>query len=133
MTPHEEAVNAVQAELQGPLPSPAANRPRWPLAIPPLIVVGVLVAFNYCDGIMSWGQAADECIKFAQKNDVQVAFDPDPASKMFVANQWLKGPRYVVVELAQKTKGKDAYQSRLCVIGGGEIQIPRIFEEWEWR
>jgi len=36
--------------------------------------------------------------------------------------------------MGQQPKGKKGYyQSRLCVVGGGQIQVPGALEQWEWR
>ena len=49
-----------------------------------------------------------------------------------VAKKGIKG-RNVVVELGQKTATKKGYfQSRLCVIGDGQIQLPNMFEQWQY-
>ena len=67
-------------------------------------------------------------------SDINPSFKPDPNDKkIFVANKWIKNG-YVVVELGQKTADKKGhYQSRLCVLGGGQIRIPSMFEQWQYR
>ncbi|GAB9138217.1 hypothetical protein BDS110ZK25_26010 [Bradyrhizobium diazoefficiens] len=102
--------------------------------------MGVLLAlgfgvYYYSDTVFNYGRADEECIKFAEKADIKIALIPDPSdTKVFVAKKWIKGSN-VVVELGQKAGGekKGYYQSRLCVIGGGQIQIPSMFEQWQYR
>ena len=97
------------------------------------LVIGIGALLFYADALRAWSTAGDECLKFAAESDTTIALNPEPAAKPFVAGQWLKG-RYVVVEMGQNVADKKGYyQSRLCVVGGGQIQIPGGFEQWEWR
>jgi hypothetical protein len=57
-----------------------------------------------------------------------------------VAGKWLKYnwlTGYVVVELGQKAaptaKSNGGFYSRLCAIGGGQISIPNMFQEWQYK
>lgn len=104
---------------------------KW---IAPLVVLAPAIAgIYYSEALMNWNNAGQECLKFATETETAIAMDPEPGKKPFVANQWLKG-RYIVVEMGQQPKGKPGYyQSRLCVVGSGQIQIPGGFEQWEWR
>lgn len=88
----------------------------------------------YSDVIFNYAKADAECIKFAEEAQISPALDPDPSDKkIFVAKKWVKNG-YVVVELGQKVASKRGYyQSRLCVIGGDQIQIPSMFEQWQYR
>jgi len=83
--------------------------------------------------ISNYSRADAECIKFAEESEMTIATNPDPSDKkIFVAKKWIKG-RNVVVELGQKTATKKGYfQSRLCVIGDGQIQLPNMFEQWQY-
>jgi hypothetical protein len=98
--------------------------------------VGALVfgAYQYTEALASYGDAGDQCVKFAEESKISPAFDPDPADKkIFVASKRIKLSGDVVVELGQHTKDKGYYQARLCVIGHGKIQIPSVLEQWEYR
>ena len=100
-----------------------------------ILGAGVLLAgavWHYGPAMRNWSAAGDECLKFATENDVTIAFDADPKAKPIVYSQWLKG-RHVVVEMGQKVKGKNAYGTRLCVVGNDGIEIPGGFEQSEWR
>jgi hypothetical protein len=111
---------------------PKTTKHRTHLAMGAL-VLAIGAGLYYGDALTQWGAAGDECLKFAADSDVKIAFDAEPGAKPFVASQWLKG-RYVVVEMGQNVASKKGYyQSRLCVAGGGQIQIPSGLEQWEWR
>lgn len=90
--------------------------------------------YYYLDVLTNYVEADAQCIKFAEENELRIAWDADPSDKkIFVAKKYIRGNR-VVVELGQKTaKKKGYYQSRLCVIGGGQIMIPGAFEQWQYR
>jgi hypothetical protein len=100
-----------------------------------MAVVATLVGgvWWFADVISNYASAGDECIKFAEESDMSPAFNPDPNDKkIFVVNKWVKHG-LVVVELGQHVAKKGQYQSRLCAVGGGQIRIPGMFEEWQYR
>ena len=123
---------------------PATIEPKRKNHFAPFVIGGLVLATGALlydgDTIAHWRAAGDECIKFANENEAHVAWNPAPDAKIFAASQWLKG-RYVVVQLAQqeknknknKNKNKKGFSSRLCIVGGGYIQMPSIIEAWEKR
>jgi hypothetical protein len=101
-----------------------------------LVVLG-LIGFGiyyYADAAFNYSRADSECIRFATDNKLNPAFTPDPNDKkLFVVNKWISG-RKVVVELGQKAANRNGtYNSRLCVLGGGQIVIPGLLEQWQYR
>jgi hypothetical protein len=82
------------------------------------------------------GYANTRCLEFFEKTGTKPAFDPDPSDpKLFVADTYIRNGE-VVVEVAQKTKkdGKEGYmQTRLCVVNSKSVQIPGLFEQWQYR
>jgi hypothetical protein len=102
------------------------------------VIMGLALAvfglYYYSDVILSYGLADDECLKFAERSKVNIAFNPDPVNpKIFVVKKWVKGSK-VVVELGQYVAGpKSNFNARLCVIGGGQISLPSMLEQWQYR
>jgi len=107
------------------------NTKTWAILIG--VAVAIFLTYRYSEPMINYAQAGEECVKFAEKNDLHIAFDPDPDDKqIFVAKKWISGT-YVVVELGQKVAKKGSFQSRLCVLGDGQVQIPSAFEQWQFR
>lgn len=112
--------------------------PRKSSPMTKLAGLALLAAFFgvywYSDVILNCASADEQCIKFAEETETHPAYEPDPSDKkLFVVNKWIKGNN-VVVQLGQKVASKHGYyQSRLCVIGGGQIAIPSMFEQWQYR
>jgi hypothetical protein len=101
------------------------------LALLALVLFG---GYYYSDVLLHYGDADAECIKLAEGSKMTIAFTPDPDDKkIFVVKKWIRGG-HVVVELGQKMGDKKGYyNSRLCVIGGGQIMIPSMLEQWQYR
>jgi hypothetical protein len=117
----------------------AALAPQLPKRNPSKKFVGLAVLallfgiYYYSDVILHYGQADAECIKFAEETNTNPSLSPDlNDKKIFAAKKWVKNGE-VVVELGQKSANKKGYQSRLCVIGGGQIRLPSMFEQWQYR
>lgn len=110
-----------------------SHRPRCRSSSRTLIGLG---AFYYGDVALNYSRADSECLSFAERNKVNPAFTPDPNNKkFFVVKKWISfSQRKVVVELGQKMAGGNGtYQSRLCALGDGEIEMPGLFEQWQYR
>ncbi|MDB5596223.1 MAG: hypothetical protein JWM36_3184 [Hyphomicrobiales bacterium] len=76
-----------------------------------------------------WTDASSECVKFAEANRDKLFAGK---SKIKAMESWLKNGK-AVVELGGYNEGEDKYTPRLCVVGGGSIQIVSVFENGTWR
>src|SRR4051794_11263878 len=103
------------------------------LAIAGAIGFGV---YYWGEAVVNYGRADEECLKFANETKTKISFNPDPDDpKLFAVKKGIRGSN-VVVELGQKTgeEGKKGFsQSRLCVLGGGQISLPSMLEQWQYR
>jgi|SRR5215472_521093 len=100
-----------------------------------IIAIGLVALglYYYGDVILYYNSSDDECLRFAEKSKVSIATKPDPNNKeIFVAKKWISGGK-VVVELGQRVADDKGFQSRLCVVGGGQIALPGLFEQWQYR
>jgi hypothetical protein len=121
----------VEAALAAPTyPVNYTTASKWRWLIIPAAVFGL---YYYGDVILHYSDAGAECIKFAEESKSDPAFRPDPNDKkIFVVKKWIRGGK-VVVELGQKVADSKGFTSRLCVVGGGHIRLPGLFEQWQYR
>jgi hypothetical protein len=104
---------------------------RW------LIVVAVLggawaySGFPSPDALLELFSAKQDCVAFAQKHKSKLFFGSGD-KPIKALSSWLKNGR-VVVEIAEFNSDDDTYVPRLCVIGGGTIQIVSVLENAAWR
>lgn len=96
-----------------------------------LIGLGVWAYFGFPspDTLLHWSSANDECVKFAEDNKAKLFFSP---GDIRAVSSWLKNGR-IVVELGAFQRDGTTYMPRLCVVGGGAIQIVSILEAGAWR
>jgi hypothetical protein len=138
MTHEQETSVLIDMEAALAAPPLKSMPPRKSNPMPKLAGLALLAAlfgtYWYSDVIFNYSSADEQCIKFAEETETNPSSNPDPSDKnIFVANKWIRGTN-VVVELGQKMASKHGYyQSRLCVVGGGQIQIPSVFEQWQYR
>jgi hypothetical protein len=104
-----------------------------------LIVAAIFAAWAYFgfpspDTLSHLSTAQDECVKFAEKNKEKLFFTllGEPRSEIKAMSSWMKNGR-VVVELGAFKFGDQSYTPRICVVGGGSIQIVSILENNAWR
>ena len=95
-----------------------------------LIVLGIWAYFGFPspDTLLNWTSAKDQCVQFAEKHK-----DVFGADKTIQAmSTWMKNGK-IVVEIGAFKKDEDTYMPRICVIGGGRIEIVSILENSAWR
>jgi uncharacterized protein YecT (DUF1311 family) len=111
---------------------------RWtaPLKLSPLLilllmafVVWVYLGLPSPDTLLNWPFAQEQCVKFAQEHKELFT---DPSRKIRAVNSWIKNGM-IVVEIGSFKTGEDTYLPRICVVGGGAIQIVSILENNAWR
>jgi zinc-ribbon domain len=105
------------------------------ISVPVVIVVLIFGAWAYFgfpspDTLANWPDAKQSCVEFAEKHKADLFFGGD--KKIRAVDSWLKNGR-VVVEIGAFNEGSESYTPRLCVIGGGSIQIVSILEMGAWR
>jgi hypothetical protein len=105
-----------------------------PLAVLAAVATVALSSWGYYgfpdpDTFAHYNTAQQECVDFATK--AKWANFTDTKPKPWQAfSQWMRHGR-IVVEIGQLEDGR--YMPRLCVVGGGQIEIVSGLENWEWR
>jgi hypothetical protein len=104
-----------------------------PLLILALIVLGVWAYFGFAspDTLAHWATAGEDCVKFAEKNKEKLFFGSGKNIKAM--SSWIKNGKVVVEIGAFQNNDDTTYSPRICVIGGGTIQIVSILESGAWR
>jgi hypothetical protein len=100
-----------------------------------LLILGLIGygIYYYSDVVAYWNDAESDCIRFATENHVNPAWTPDPNdNKLFVVNKYVRHGK-VIVELGQRQADHKSFNSRLCVLGDGHIEIPSLLEQWQYR
>ena len=103
-----------------------------PLLVLALIAFGGWAYFGFPspDTLLQWPSAAEECVKFAEKHKEQLFFG---SKNIRAESSWLKHGKIVVEIGAFENDSDTTYTPRICVIGGGTIQIVSILENNAWR
>jgi hypothetical protein len=118
----------------------AAARPNVTLAgLSPLLILGLIAfggwayfGFPSPVTLMNWSSAEQECVKFAKENQNKgKLFDYDKIIK--ATGSWIKNGKNVVEIGAFQHANDTTYTPRICVIGGGRIEIVSILENNVWR
>jgi hypothetical protein len=102
-----------------------------PLLILLLIGLGAWAYFGFPspDTLLNWPVANDECVKFAKDNQAKLFFT---SGDIRAVDSWIKNGK-IVVELGAFQGNGTTYMPRLCVVGGGTIQIVSLLEAGAWR
>lgn len=88
------------------------------------------VGFPSPDTLMHRTTASQECVDFAEKHRAELFFNT--RGEVRATRSWLKNG-HVVVELGAFESGATSYLPRICIIGGGRIEIVSILEMGAWR
>jgi hypothetical protein len=83
------------------------------------------------DTLIEWPSAKQDCVDFAEKHKSDLFFD-SAGKPIKAVDSWLKNGK-VVVEVGAFTDSDATFMPRLCVVGGGTIQIVSILENAAWR
>jgi hypothetical protein len=104
-----------------------------PLLIGIAILLGAWAYFGFPspDTLLAWSNASDECVKFAKENRDKIFFGQD-SDEIKAVSSWLKNGK-VVVQVGAFEPNATSYTPRLCVLGGGQIEIVSILENSAWR
>jgi hypothetical protein len=99
-----------------------------------VVIVGTALTWAYFgfpspDTLFRLSGAKDECVKFAEENRSRLFVNPGTIRAL---DQWMKNGK-IVVELGAFEPNSNSYTPRLCVLGGGRVQIVSIFENNAWR
>lgn len=105
-----------------------------PLLILSLIALGGWAYFGFPSPstLMNWSSAEQECVKFAEENrDKGKLFDIGNIIR--ATGSWIKNGK-IVIEIGAFKKASDtSFSPRICVVGGGYIEIVSILESAAWR
>ena len=98
-----------------------------------IVIVAVWGYFGFPspDTLLSLADAQQQCTDFAKRNQEKLFFD-EKGDEIRAFGQWIKNGK-VVVEVGAIKPGDTMYTPRLCVIGGGQIEIVSILENSAWR
>ena len=104
---------------------------RWKrLVIPAALVAGwAYLGFPSPETLSHYSSAKNECVEFAEKNRDKL-FQNGRTIK--AVDSWFKNGK-IVVELGAFDSGSTSYMPRICLVGGGSIQIVSMFEAGSWR
>ena len=105
-----------------------------PLLILSLIAFGGWAYFGFPSPstLLNWSSAEQECVKFAEENrDKGKLFDIGNIIK--ATGSWIKNGKIVVEIGAYKKASDTSFSPRICVVGGGYIEIVSILESAVWR
>jgi hypothetical protein len=80
------------------------------------------------DPTLRW--PSEDCVQFAEKHKEDLFFGRGQTIR--AVNSWIKNGK-VVVEVGAFKDDDSSYIPRICVIGGGTIQIVSILESGAWR
>jgi hypothetical protein len=97
------------------------------------IIFGAWAYFGFPspDTLLNLATAKDQCVKFAAENKGKLFFGKDSA-EIKAVSMWMKNGR-VIVEIGAFEQSETTYMPRLCVVGGGQIQIVSMLENAAWR
>ena len=103
------------------------------LAIVLVVIAAALAYFGFPspDTLLSMPTAKEQCVKFASDNKAKLFFGKDN-SEIKAVEMWMKNGR-LVVEVGAFETGDTSYSPRLCVLGGGHIEIVSMLENAAWR
>jgi hypothetical protein len=90
--------------------------------------VWAYLGFPSPDTLLYWPSAKEECVKFAGKH--RELFDPGKSIR--AVSSWMKHGK-VVVEIGAFNDSDESYRPRICVVGGGTIEIVSLLETGAWR
>lgn len=95
-----------------------------------LLLVGTFAAWAYFgfpspDTFVALSGAKAACQRFVNENRQKVFADADGA-EIRPISMWMKNGK-IVVEVGAVKAGDPSYNYRLCVIGGGQIEVVSIF------
>jgi hypothetical protein len=105
-----------------------------PLLILGLIAFGGWAYFGFPSPVtlINWSSAEQECVKFATENQNKgKLFDYNQIIK--ATGSWIKNGKIVVEIGAFQNANDTSYTPRICVIGGGRIEIVSLMENNVWR
>lgn len=103
-----------------------------PMLVVILIAFGVWAYFGFPspNTLMNWPSAEQDCVKFAEEHKGELFFIS--GSKIRAVSSWMKNGK-IVVEIGAFRGDEATYFPRICVVGGGTIQIVSVLESGAWR
>jgi hypothetical protein len=98
-----------------------------------IIIIAAWAYFGFPspDTLLHLSDAKAECVKFAEDNKAKMFFGED-GNTIKAVDMWMKNGK-VVVEVGSFSGTSTSYMPRLCVVGGGNIQIVSVLENAAWR
>jgi hypothetical protein len=132
----EEFLNRAAATEQQPVTvNKKKGHKRW-LWLGVLAAGWALMGFpTSSDQVLYGFSAGSECVQFAQQRAKDIGWN---LKDIAAGDVWFKKGR-VVVELiatdkvATNNSNSRNMESRLCVVGGGMVSLPGLFENMGWR
>ena len=103
-----------------------------PITVLILVALGAWAYFGFPspETLMHWSSAKKDCVDFAEKHR-DTLFYGSAQKKIRAMDDWIKNGKVVVEVGAISDDG--SFTPRLCVIGGGTIQIVSILENASYR
>jgi hypothetical protein len=112
--------------------STSAVEQKRPINLAPIVAIGVIVAAlfggYYALNYIPADTAKAECLRLANDNLKKRLYE-----EVKVMDTWTKSGKRVVELGYFENQNDKSYMPRICVVGGGKVQIVSAFENWMWR